>query len=52
MPKVFVLRRLSTKTLHISNVGGELISIVRAKDLKEERSRSVNAPDGLVSLFR
>ena len=29
--------------LHISNVGGELISIVRAKDLKEERSRSVNA---------
>ena len=29
--------------LHISNVGGELISIVRAKYLKEERSRSVNA---------
>lgn len=29
--------------LHISNVGGKLISIVRAKDLKEERSRSVNA---------
>lgn len=29
--------------LHISNVGGELVSIVRAKDLKEERSRSFNA---------
>ena len=29
--------------LHISNVGGELISIVRSKHLKEERSRSVNA---------
>ena len=29
--------------LHISNVGGELISIVRAKNLKEERSHSFNA---------
>ena len=29
--------------LHISNVGGELVSIVRAKGLKEERSRSLNA---------
>ena len=29
--------------LHISNVGGELVSIVRAKGLKEERSRSFNA---------
>lgn len=29
--------------LHISNVGGELVSIVRSKNLKEERSRSVNA---------
>ncbi len=29
--------------LHSSNVGGELVSIVRAKGLKEERSRSFNA---------
>lgn len=29
--------------LHISNVGGELVSIVLAKGLKEERSRSLNA---------
>lgn len=29
--------------LHISNVGGELVSIARAKGLKEERSRSLNA---------
>lgn len=29
--------------LHISNVGGDLVSIVRAKGLKEERSRSLNA---------
>ena len=29
--------------LHISNVGGELVSIVRAEGLKEERSRSFNA---------
>ena len=29
--------------LHISNIGGDLVSIVRAKNLKEERSRSLNA---------
>ncbi len=29
--------------LHISTIGGELTSIVRAKGLKEERSRSLNA---------
>lgn len=28
--------------LHISNVGGEQVSIVRSKSLKEERSRSLN----------
>ena len=28
--------------LHISNVGGDRVSIVRSPDLKEERSRSVN----------
>ena len=43
MLRVSVLQQAFDEDLHISNVGGELISIVRAKDLKEERSRSVNA---------
>lgn len=37
--------------LHISNVGGELVSIVRAKDLKEERSHSFNASVDWYHLF-
>lgn len=37
--------------LHISNVGGARVSIVRAPNLKEERSRSVNGSRRLVSLL-
>jgi len=37
--------------LHISNVGGDLVSIVRSKDLKEERSHSFNASVDWYHLF-
>ena len=42
MPKVSVAPQAFDEDLHISNVGGARVSIVRDPNLKEERSRSVN----------